>query len=154
MNIRDIAGSLFWLLVSIFVFVMSIRIGVGDFRAPGPGLFSFCSSALLGVLSIILALAGLAKGKERQGIIELWRGMKWGKVLLLIISLFSYPILLPLMGFTTTTFMVMVLFFRLTGVRRLSAAVGIGLLTAVVSYLIFGILLKIPLPRGMISYIP
>ena len=154
MNIRDITGSLFWLSVSIFVFVMSIRIGVGDFRAPGPGLFGFCSSVLLGALSITLALAGLAKSKERQGIFELWRGVKWGKVLLLIISLLSYPILLPLMGFTVTTFVVMVLLFRLTGVQRLSAAVGIGLLTAAGSYVIFGIFLKVALPHGMMSYIP
>jgi putative tricarboxylic transport membrane protein len=154
MNIRDIVGAVFWLSVSVFVCVMSIKIGVGDFRAPGPGLFGFLSAILLGLLSIILALFGLAERTQRQGIIELWKGMRWGKVALLAVSLMAYPILLPLLGFVIDTFIVMVFLFRLTGIRKLSVSIGIGLLAAILGYIIFHVFLRVPLPRGILYFIP
>ena len=52
MKTLDLASSLFWLFVSIAVFVESLRLGIGTLRSPGMGFMTFAASGILGILSL------------------------------------------------------------------------------------------------------
>ena len=52
----DQTSSLFWLLVSISVFVESLRLGIGTPQNPGMGFMTFGASGILGILSLLLFL--------------------------------------------------------------------------------------------------
>jgi putative tricarboxylic transport membrane protein len=153
-NVRDLGSSAFWLALSVFAGVLSIRIGIGSLRSPGPGLFIFLSCFAMGLFSIVGAVMSLIVGEARQeqGIIELWKGKRWHKVVLIVSALTAYALLLPALGFVITSFIIMTLLFILTGVRRLWICVGAALLTVVVSHVVFVIFLRIPLPRGMLNF--
>lgn len=107
----------------------------------------------MGLLSIILGVLALRTTGTRQGIIELWKGMRWGKVLLLVVSLLAYALLLPDLGFIITTFVVMTFLFLLTGIERLWVCIGIALATAIASYVLFDVFLRVPLPRGILDLV-
>jgi hypothetical protein len=65
----DRRTGLFFILFSLYVCIESWRLGVGSFFRPGAGFFPFYSGALLGVLSLALALFTF-RGKAEEG--ESW----------------------------------------------------------------------------------
>jgi uncharacterized membrane protein len=51
--LHDRTSSIFFLIVSVIVFIGSVQLGLGTTRQPGPGFITFGTSGLLGILSLI-----------------------------------------------------------------------------------------------------
>lgn len=152
MNRRDLSAGLFWLGISVFVCVLSIRSDVGTLHSPGPGFLPFWSAVFLGALSIILIIMSIL-GKRLGGkMIDLWKGLEWHKVVWVLFSLFLYPVILPITGYLITTFGFML--FLLCMMERSKAWIlGTSALSiALISYLIFYILLDVKLPKGIFGF--
>lgn len=149
MNRRDLLAGLFWLGISVFVVIQSVKSDLGSLHTPGPGFLPFWSAVILGALSIILiATASLTKKWEGK-LADLWRGLDWVRVIWVLLSLFLYPILLPLAGYLVTTF-VLIAFLLFIGVRsKLWIDVASALAITVISYVIFCTLLDVKLPKGI-----
>jgi putative tricarboxylic transport membrane protein len=154
MNLRDQLSGLFWLGISLFAVCSgaSVRGSIGTFHYPGPGFLPFWSAVGLGVISIILVVkSSLTKGREGE-MRDQWKGKKWGNGIWIILSLFIYAILLPRLGYIITTFGLMTYQYGLVGKTRLwIQAVG-GLITALLSYLIFEVWLQSQLPAGIFGF--
>lgn len=153
MDLRNLLSGLFWLALSVFiVFGESFRGNIGTFRYPGPGFMPFWAGVVLGVLAIVVVCTS---GRIRVGGLRkesLWRGKKWGNVILVIFSLFIYAILLPWIGYLIASFGLLTLLFGLMGRHRLWLQ-GIGaLVTSVVTYLIFHNWLGVQLPVGILGF--
>jgi putative tricarboxylic transport membrane protein len=149
---RHIISGLFWLAISIFVCIMAIKLGVGTFSSPGSGFLFFWSSLILGALSVILITKSiLGKWEAMLLLIDLWKGLKWGKAVLAIITLFLYALILTKLGFILTTFVLMILLF---GIGKLKYWVTIisAFSTVMLSYIIFHFLLQIQFPRGIFGW--
>jgi putative tricarboxylic transport membrane protein len=149
---RHILSGLFWLAISIFVCIMAIKLGVGTFSSPGSGFLFFWSSLILGALSVILITKSiLGKREAKLLLIDLWKGLKWGKAVLAIITLFLYALILTKLGFILTTFVLMILLF---GIGKLKYWVTIisAFFTVMLSYIIFHFLLQIQFPRGIFGW--
>ena len=58
MKLYDQTSSLFWLLVSVAVFIESIRLGIGDLHNPGRGFLTFGASGILGISRLRLTHPG------------------------------------------------------------------------------------------------
>jgi putative tricarboxylic transport membrane protein len=152
MNLRDQWSGLFWLVFSILVCVESVRMGTGSFRSPGPGLLPFWSGIVVGTLAILLWVIGTLKREEGGKIKNLWRGMKWRKVILVSASLLIYCIILPRLGFLIATFGLMTLLFSIVKRSRLWIQAVTALVTVLVTYFTFYVWLGVQLPKGLFGF--
>jgi hypothetical protein len=149
MNRRDLLAGLFWLGISVFVVIQSVKSDLGSLRTPGPGFLPFWSAVILGTLSIILIVTTSLRKKWEGKLVELWRGLDWVRVIWVLLSLFLYPILLPIAGYLITTF-VLIAFLLCIGVRsKLWIDVASALAITVISYVIFYTLLDVKFPKGI-----
>jgi hypothetical protein len=149
MNRRDLLAGLFWLGISVFVVIQSVKSDLGSLRTPGPGFLPFWSAVILGALSIILIVTTSLRKKWEGKLVDLWRGLDWVRVIWVLFSLFLYPILLPITGYLITTF-VLIAFLLCIGVRsKLWIDVASALAITVISYVIFYTLLDVKFPKGI-----
>ena len=151
MDRRHIISGSFWLAISIFVCIMAIKLGVGTFSSPGSGFLFFWSSLILGALSVILIIKSILGKREAKLLIDLWKGLKWSKAVLAIITIFLYALILTELGFILATFLLMILLF---GIGKLKYWVTImsAFITVMLSYIIFHFLLQIQFPRGIFGW--
>jgi putative tricarboxylic transport membrane protein len=152
MNSRDQVSGLFWLGISIFVCLESRRVGIGAFQSPEPGFLPFCGGVILGIFAIILLIInGLKKQKEKE-ITNLWKGVEWGKVIMVFCALFIYTALLAKVGYLLMTFGLMTILFGILEKRRLWIRGIAALFTALATYFVFYTWLKIQLPKGILDF--
>jgi putative tricarboxylic transport membrane protein len=152
MNFRDRMSGLFWLIISISICVQSIRINIGTLHNPGPGFLPFWAGVVLGIFSIVLLVTSILKGKGEKSISNLWKGMEWNKVIIILASLFIYAILLHKLGYLITTSGLFVLLFGVMRRQRLWIPVVSAVITALLSYLIFYVWLGVQLPKGILGF--
>ena len=107
MNNREQWGGLFWLGISIIVCISAMQNEIGTLRYPGPGFFPFLSGAIMGTFGIILVVISSLKKKCRGETTDLWKGLRWNKVIWVLLSLFLYCLILPTMGYLITTSVLM-----------------------------------------------
>ena len=151
MRNTDQSSSLFWLVVAIGIVLLSMRYGVGTLHEPGPGFITFFAGAILIVLSLALFFSNFRDRADRSSLWSLWAGLETGKVLYVILLLVAYIFLLKPVGFLISTFLLLVLLFRVKGSYRLKTVLLMSLLVTAGSYLVFEIWLKAQLPKGILE---
>jgi len=149
---RDQASGLFWLAVSIVACVKSFQANIGTFRLPGAGFFPFWSGCILGTLAIILIVAGFLKENGRGNITNLWKGMKWGRVIIVLTSLFIYAIFLPRIGYLLATCGLMIVLLGIIERTKLWVRVASAVVITSVTYVVFYKWLGVHLPRGIFGF--
>lgn len=152
MNFRDQLSGLFWLAISIFVCAEAIRIDIGTFHSPGPGFLLFWSGVTFGTFSIILVVTSILKKSGEGKVKNLWKGMNWSKVILVLAFLFIYAILLQRLGYLIATFGLMTLTFGIVGKARLWIQVMTAAITVLATYIIFYVWLEVQLPKGIFGF--
>ena len=152
MDRRDLIGGLFWLAISIFVCLVSIRDEFGTFHAPGPGFFPFLSAIVLGAFAIILMITSSRKTRWERKMPDLWKGLAWKKVAGVLFSLFLYPLVLPFLGYLLATFGLMFFLLGVMGRTKVWVRGVNALIVTLASYVIFYRLLDVRLPKGMLGF--
>ena len=151
MKSHDQGSSLFWLLLSISIFIESLRLGIGTPRSPGMGFMSFGASGLLGILSLILFLrSSFKKGEAKAD--PLFSGTLWKRVLFVLISLELYSRLLPVAGFLISTFLLMSLLFWILERKKVWRVLVSSVLTTGITYYVFSIVLNCQFPSGLLGF--
>lgn len=151
-NLHDQLSGLFWLAISIFVCMQSIWNDIGTFHSPGPGFLPFWSGVALGTFSIILIVKSILEKKGQRKMTNLWKGIEWSNVILVLFSLLIYATFLNRIGYLIMTFGVMAFLFGLKRGSRLWIQVVSGLIISVVTYVIFYVWLGVQLPKGIFSF--
>ncbi len=151
MRNTDQTSSLFWLVVAIGIVFLSRKYGVGTFHEPGPGFITFFAGLILIVLSLALFFSNFRDQAERNTLGNLWAGLEFGKVLYVLLLLVAYVIFLKPVGFLITTFLLLVLLFRVKGSYRLKTLLLMSLLVTAGSYLVFEIWLQAQFPKGILE---
>jgi putative tricarboxylic transport membrane protein len=153
MSLRDQISGLFWLALAVFVCLISVPIGIGSFRTPGPGFLPFWAGVALGILSIAVVTMGTLKRSEAgEELSRLWKGLAWRKAMAVMVSLFLYTVLMDRFGYLLVTSALLSVLFCLTRRERIWMKIGGALMTAVVSYLVFGVWLEVQLPKGIFGF--
>jgi putative tricarboxylic transport membrane protein len=152
MHFRDHLSGFFWLAISIFVCVESIQVSLGTFHSPGPGFLPFWAGVVLGTFSIILIVTTFLNKKGKGKLTEMWKGVGWKKVILVLFSLFLYILLLPRIGYMIATFGLMIFMSGVIKRSKLWIEVVIPLITVLASYFIFNTWLGIQLPKGIFGF--
>jgi hypothetical protein len=151
-NLRDILSASCWLIIAIFVCFEAGRTGLGSFHDPGPGFLPFLAALVLGMLALTVIANTLVRTRGTLKVAALWKGRNWGKVLIVIILLVAYSLLLTVLGYIVTTFVLMIFMFGLLGRPKLWIQSVSALVTSVVTYLIFAVWLQVQLPKGVFGF--
>ena len=146
----DLQSGLFLLAISILICIGSVRLSLGSMRTPGPGFMSFFSGLLLGVFALSIFVEALVKGSSQSK--RFWENpVGRTKVLLTLASLLIYGLGLRWAGFVVMTGLFIGFLLAFIGNEKWGTAILGGVLSAVVSYVFFGVWLGLQLPRGFLG---
>lgn len=123
---------------------------MGTLQQPGPGFFPFLAGTILGILSVLNLLKAIAKKEPgKEDLEKLGPGKKWKNISLTLAILFAYPLMLRLMGFAFSTFILFVVLLRFIEPLRWSIVLRVAGGVAILTFLIFQYFLKIQFPKGI-----
>jgi hypothetical protein len=149
-NRKEQVSSLFLFLFSVFICFFSFRLSIGSIHNPGGGFFPFYLGIVLGLLSFGNFAKAIARKKPAIVTIKTFdTDINWKNIIITVVVLFSYPLLLGILGFPVSTFLFTALFLRFIEPKRWSVVLGTGGAVAIVSYLVFQYWLKIQFPSGI-----
>jgi len=151
MKILDSASSFFWLLVSLITLRESYRLGIGSVHNPGTGFLPFWAAGILGVLSLALFVMARLK-KEASTHAPLFAGTAWKRVLFVLSVLTIYAVLMPVLGYLISTFMLMALLFWVLEKKKFGLVLLSAFLTTFVTYLVFSKWLNCQFPEGLFGF--
>jgi hypothetical protein len=142
---------LFWIGFALLVCVGSLRLELGTISDPGPGALPFGAAALLGILAVAhLANVTLRRPGRDEGPSS-FANVHWKKGLYVVIALFLYFFILPMVGYLITTFLLMVFLFGILERKRWWVVLlGSGLVIGL-TYFVFEVWLMVQFPRGLIT---
>ena len=79
---------------------------------------------------------------------DLWKDLNWGKITIIIASLFAYCLILSKLGYLLSTMALMMVLFYVGRMKPWAVIAG-SMLAVLLSYWLFLYGLKTPLPRGI-----
>jgi putative tricarboxylic transport membrane protein len=151
-NRTDIIESVLLTLVGIGVVVESIRLQVGTPLMPQPGFFPLLGGLLLiGFSLTFLVRAWLARGDASQQSQEAFGELR--RPLILVVSMGLYTAVLEWLGYILPTLLITALILRVLGVRSWKELVLASLCISVGTYFLFGRILGIELPTGVLPFL-
>lgn len=145
-----VIANIFWLVLAAAACIESWRYNVGSLHNPGPGFLPFYTSILLGCLALISLLQTLKAASSPAS--EVWGGINFGKLGLLLGTLFLYVVLFDLLGFLLATFLLLLVLFRIGESYGWKTVLASALLTTAAVYCVFVVLLESRLPRGFLGF--
>lgn len=119
-------------------------------QGPGPGAFPTWIALLLAVCAAVI-LARVARERRLAPAIRWPRGEALRRVLLATVSLVAYLVLLPLLGFLLSSALLLLLHFKTVGGYPWRIAVPTAVVAALLVWYLFGVLLRVPLPSGLLG---
>ncbi|MBA4422233.1 MAG: hypothetical protein C0390_03905 [Syntrophus sp. (in: bacteria)] len=151
MDKRDLVGCAVWLILSVFVFTASLRLGVGVLRNPGPGFIPLWASVGLAFFACILL--GFNLVAKTQAVSRESGAKDSNRVINLIViaTLTIYCMALEKVGYLLATFGLMMVLFRLGKMKPWAIIIG-SLVASLSSYSLFAYFLGTPLPRGVFGF--
>jgi putative tricarboxylic transport membrane protein len=150
MRKHDLIMALIWMGLGITLAVSAYRLGLGELRSPGPGLMPFLFGISLSACSLPIFIRALRVTYEQKHE-NLWSGVAFKRLIVVVASLLSYTLILEKVGFAVSTFFLLFLLFKAIGSRKWSFSLIVSVLTVAVSYFVFVILLKVELPLGLLE---
>jgi hypothetical protein len=147
MNREKITG-IFLFGLGLAVFLKSLTYPLGTLRKPGGGLFPLIASVLLMGLSALLTLQAFwGKEVEKSSQSPFFPEKDTPRRILLgFAGLLVYRYLLPVIGFAASTAVFIFFLSRFLGKYSWVRSVVFAVITAVVSFYLFQVWLKIPMP--------
>lgn len=137
----QISAALVALAVGVAGAVGSVALGLGRMTQPGPGLWPFAISVVIVVLSAVLVVTG-RKLEDTE---------RFSKASLLtaagLVTLILLAWLLPLIGFEIPSLLLVFVWLRWLGRESWRTSIVVSVLTVAAFYLLFVVLLQVPLPR-------
>jgi len=140
--------SLFLVGLSIIICLASVRLGIGEFGNPGPGLLPFLTSSLLFFLCMTVFIMDFIRpdeGEERGPLLAVGT-LK--KPFVLVVLLFGFTFLLNIFGYLITTFFLMFFMFFMLDPKRWRLHIVVGAVVASLSFFFFK-WFQVQLPTGI-----
>jgi hypothetical protein len=136
-----------------FMCVGSLKLGFGSFSDPGAGFMPFLSGMFMILLSLFdLAFSAFTRWKSDKRDTEIWANILWGRLVGTLIMLILYALLMPILGFSLPTAILLFFLFRLIEHRSWwRTAIGAVVVTAIF-YFGFGVALGAQLPKGILGF--
>lgn len=148
-------GSIFWLIIGIYVTIAAYCMGLGRLHKPGTGFIFFMAGSLLAILSMI-DLVGTFIRKPSTGDIKkeepIWSGIRWQKCLFVVGGLSFYVGFFNILGYLVSTFLLLFFLFKAVEPTKWWIALGGSIVTTFLSYIIFNVCFMVPFPPGILGF--
>ncbi len=131
-------------LLAIPVAVVSWGFGVGSPKSPGAGFWPLVIAFVMAGLGLTLLLRPTPNAGGEAG------ESRWGKFGISLATLLFYVAALEPLGYLPATAVMLLVQFRWVENRSWRTSIVIALMAAVVSLILFRVLLKVSLPAGVI----
>jgi putative tricarboxylic transport membrane protein len=151
-NRGDIIGSVVLILIGTGVVVGSIRLHVGTPLMPQPGFFPFLGGLLLVGLSLVLLVQGWL-GRDKVPLHPREAFGEWRRPLILVVSMGVYTAVLERLGYVLPTIVLSAVILRVLGVASWKVLILASVGLSVGTYVLFGRLLGIDLPAGVLPFL-
>ena len=133
------------ILTGIPVTAAAWGFGVGSPKSPGAGFWP---------LLVVVAMAGLGSWlivhPSREGVVAAAPESRWGRLWIALGTMVFYVAALDRLGFPLATVLLLLVQLRWVEGRPWRSSVGIAVLATLLSFVLFRVLLKVPLPAGVI----
>lgn len=153
MRRSDAVSGLLLAVLGAYAGLKAYSFGLGEFRQPGAGFFPFLGALLVAGCSVAIVVRALARRPDREAPEEpavlSFRG--WARIALCVAVLLLYPAVLPLIGFTASTFFFMLALSRFDAGITWRGAFAIASLGALAFWLLFIHVLGVQFPRSMLG---
>lgn len=137
----QIAAALVTLAIGIAGLVLSYGYGLGQLTAPGPGLWPFAISVLITGLSAALVVVG-RHGTDTE---------QFSRASILpaagIVTFVALAFLMPLVGFEIPALLLCLVWLRFLGRESWRSTIVVSVVTVAAFYVLFIVLLQVPLPH-------
>ena len=120
---------------------------IGSFRNPGSGLFPALIAVILLVLSLLLILFPQKKEREGQAV----SAKSIVRLSVVFAALLLYAFFLEYLGFLIVSFVLTTFLFLVFGSQRYWLAVVKAIAFTGLAYVLFELILKSNLPKGMVG---
>lgn len=147
MQKREKITLIFWLFLSLFICIESLRLGLGSLRAPGPGFLTFGVSLFI-ILFVCLLFLKKTGRKFAGNVAPLFKGKKIREVVYAFIALVGYALLLNRLGFFFCTLLFTGFCLKIIIPQSWRVVLGTSIIVALFSYLIFDVWLNLQFPKG------
>ncbi len=140
--------SVLFVLLSLGICLLALKLPGGTIRNPGPMAFPL----LLGLCLLGLSLALFLQSKPSFSLSRIFPGGEMRKVAFVLGIFFVSIVTLEGIGFVASiTVLLGILFYR-TGGRTILRGFSYGLVISIVVYLSFKYLLGVNLPKGILTF--
>ena len=145
-----LSTSMFLMAFGAFAIGEAVQLSFGTLKAPEAGFWPLILAILLTALSLIhLGKTLKDKVKERNPFLALSGGLK--RIGIVVGALIAFAFLFERLGYLLSVFLLMGFLLRVIKPLRLWLVLSVALLSSVISYLLFGVLLSTPLPHGILG---
>jgi len=152
MRQRDIISSLIWILLGALFTVGGLQQGLMRRGVPGPGFLPFLSGVALVLVSLFVLLPALVQARETARRAFFPERESFRKVAIALAALFGFGIAMEYLGYLITTFLFMLVLGQIIERRGWGGVLALASGTAVISYLLFVVLLEVQLPKGVLGF--
>lgn len=129
--------------VGVVAMILSIGYGLGTGTRPGPGLWPFIAALVMVGCTVVVAITDTLEDYEPWGTDAV-------RTIVAIGSLAVFAVLFTLLGFTVPAMLLMLLWLRLFGRMRWVTAAALAAGGAIALFLLFDVVLGVPLPRDVL----
>ena len=132
-------------MLGLVIVIESVQIGFGTLRRPGSGLFPFLCGIILFLLNIFPLLYPPAVKPHASLFVNKDENKTF---LFLILTFFSWILLMPYLGWLLITFFVTLSFSKILRLEGWKKPILLSLGNTALSYFLFDYCLYLDLPRG------
>jgi putative tricarboxylic transport membrane protein len=126
------------------------RLAFGSIRVPQTGFFPSILAFLLLFFSIALLVQTCRQAGGESGEQPI-TSEAWIRISITLAAMLGFALVLEKLGFLLSTFTVMLVLLRVIEPQKWPRVLAVALATALISYFLFGRLLNIPLPAGVLE---
>jgi len=150
MGRKELVTSLVLMAVACLALLEAVQLPFGTPRVPQSGFWPTILAILLAFFSLIQF--GKTIGKKARGATPFWAETSgWQRILWVVGSLVAFAFLFEPLGYLLSVFLMIGFLLWIIEPRKWWRLILVALLISVLSYLMFGILLKTPLPSGILN---
>ena len=136
------------LAIGVITAWSSTSLSMGKASRPGPGFLPFGLAIILCVFALVLILQNWRKGEPA---FPFWPQKTWLRPLLGVGIFLLYAFLLGILGFSSTTFLFLILWMWVIERVRWRTILAISIGVTGILFFIFEFFLEVPLPAGLLS---
>lgn len=152
MKLKETISSLFWLIIGLAVSYAGHELGIGEIHDPNSGFMIFWAGIIMTGLSLAILIQSLRMKEPNAEETSFRSRGQWKDVLIILLFLFLYTFAFDRLGFIFSTFLLLIVLFRIIEPMRWVYVVIGSLFITIFVYGLFDFLLEIQLPKGLLGF--